>query len=113
MKIIIRSRDIVVDAVDYEYSMDRIESAIDRFSDELREVKVVFEDANGSRGGVDKVVKAICRLKTGVQLQASVVGSSIRSAVDELAHKLDRAISKRKSIANRNKFTVSYSGLLT
>jgi ribosomal subunit interface protein len=69
--------------------------ALDRFEDRIERVDVRLEDANGPRGGEDKLCRVEVRLRGApVPVRVSDRSADAASAFDRAVHRAGRAVAK-------------------
>jgi putative sigma-54 modulation protein len=77
-----------------EYVERRLSFATDRFEDHIERLTVELADANGPRGGADKVCKLTADLRPRGQLEATNLNTDFASATDAAARLLRYRISE-------------------
>lgn len=95
MILLIRMLNSPIDPQLVDYVRASIAFALDRFEDRVRDVRVVIEDVNGPRGGIDKEVRIVL---TGhgelTQLVVSAVDSKVEAAVATAVDRVQRCLSR-------------------
>jgi putative sigma-54 modulation protein len=92
MRIVIRARNEAVSPEVRAWVRDRVAFGFARLSGALRDVRVSLDDANGPRGGVDKV----CRLSVRGRFDDAVVieqrDTGVERAVDAAVDRAERSV---------------------
>jgi ribosome-associated translation inhibitor RaiA len=101
MRVEIRARHIPLTEDLRTHCERRVRFAMDRLSDRVREVVVRLEDANGPRGGVDKVCRVTLRLEHGRELTLESKDSRMEAAVDRAVDRAEQAVTKAVGRAQR------------
>jgi ribosome-associated translation inhibitor RaiA len=101
MRVEIRARHIPLTEDLRTHCERRVRFALDHLSDRVREVVVRLEDANGPRGGVDKVCRLTLRLEHGRELALEAKDTSPVAAVDRALDRAGHAVSKVVGRAQR------------
>ncbi len=101
MRVEIRARHIPLTEDLRTHCERRVRFALDRLSDRVREVVVRLEDANGPRGGVDKVCRLTLRLEHGRELTLESKDTTLVAAVDRALDRAGHAVTKAVGRAQR------------
>lgn len=105
MKIDIRSRSLKMTDTLKNYVDRRIRFALGRFSQRLESVRIMLQDLNGPKGGVDKRCKVHVAIlpsfsviieETDVELE-SAVSRALDRAGRTVARRLDQFLDRRRS----------------
>lgn len=114
MELHIRSRNMDLDADLRELITRRMTSALERFDDRIRTLRVLVSDVNGPRGGHDKHVRAELQLHDGesvlIEEQAPDAAAAAASAADRVGQVLGRLMNRRTT-ERRQRHTVRGSGM--
>lgn len=94
MRVEIRARHIPLTEDLRTHCERQVRFALDHLPDRVREVVVRLEDANGPRGGVDKVCRLTLRLEHGRELTVEAKDSRLSAAVDRAVERAGHAVSK-------------------
>ncbi|QDU72203.1 HPF/RaiA family ribosome-associated protein [Mucisphaera calidilacus] len=94
---------------------DRISSALERFQQRVRRVRVRLSDLNGPRGGEDMM----CQMQVDVMgcglLIVEQTDTDVYHAVDQAAERVKRtvrrAINKKRDAATRNNRSAAYKAM--
>ena len=95
MNILIKARGVEVSEVLKEYIERRIGFAVDRFESRLSTVNVSLSDANGPRGGEDKVCQLNAEIEGGGAVLIEEAGFTYTTAVDVASRRLQYALTRR------------------
>ena len=101
MKLVLRSRHVVLTPTLRDQILRRIELAFARISSEIHAVNCTISDVNGPRGGPDKLVSLRVRGAFG-GLIVEHTGTDAATAVSLAADRAERAL--LRSIARRRSF---------
>lgn len=77
-----------------QHADKRLHFALSRFSNRIRAVKVLLEDVNGPRGGIDKHCSLTVKLDHGDELRVEDEGSDVLSLLDHAADRLGRLVAR-------------------
>jgi putative sigma-54 modulation protein len=99
------------------YTLEHLTSKLAKHARHIQSVIVRFEDANGSRGGVDKVCRVEVLVPHEPPLVVEEVESDLRAAVDLVADRIGKMIEReverqRKTPRQRGRKLVRASKLL-
>ena len=78
-----------------EYTREQVNMALSRFASRLNVAKVVLEDVNGPRGGIDKRCKMEVRLNHGAEVVVETWDVDGYSAIRRTATRLARAVGRK------------------
>lgn len=90
----VKVRDVPGNDLVREYVERRLSFATDRFEDHIERLTVELADANGPRGGADKVCKLTADLRPRGQVEATNINTDFASATDAAARLLRYRISE-------------------
>lgn len=76
-----------------QYIADQVRMAMTRFSPVLHGLKVILNDENGSRNGIDKTCRLIVRLRGGTVV-VNEHATGVRAAVGQAAERAARAVAR-------------------
>jgi len=107
MNIVIKARGVEVSEVLKEYIERRIGFAVDRFESRLSTVNVNLSDANGPRGGEDKVCQLNAEIDSGGAVLIEEVGFAHTTAVNIASRRLQYALARK---LNRRRKAVEMAG---
>ncbi len=106
MKLTINSPGVIVNEILRNWIEERIDSALERFSEHIQDVSVILTDQNGPRGGEDKHCRVLVSLWSGV-LTTEGRGENVMSAVDLAARRARRVVKKKlqrpRAVLQRNR----------
>jgi len=90
---------------------ERIRVSLDRFSAQVRSVKVLLCDENGPKGGLDKRCTVELQLTKGGQIVRKSVASDAYAAIGECFHRIERALAalSKRSRSRRAQPTVVHT----
>jgi len=94
MQIDIRARKIEVDEALRAHVDRRLRFALGRFGDRIDRVTVRFEDANGTRGGVDKQCQIEVALRPSGNVIVGDIDEDLCTVVDRAAERVARAVDR-------------------
>lgn len=90
-----------------EYAADHLTTALDRFVQQIRVVRVWLSDVNSPRGGVDKQCLIAVQLAGGKMIRVSQADarftSAINLAADRVAYAVSRALKRRRKRTARTR----------
>lgn len=72
----------------------RLDFALDRHQERVAPVRAVIGEANGRRGGREKVCRITLELRGGRPVRATVTSGDAYSAIDAAAHRVARALTR-------------------
>lgn len=105
MKLLVRLKDLNETKELREQVERRLGFALDRFEDRLSEVAVSFSDANGPRGGLDKLCRLHATLTAGPVISIEEKGEDqsavLNSAAKRLAHSVGRELQRMQRPVQR------------
>ena len=94
MNVQIRTRGIPVTEGLRSHVERRADFALDRFAERVKSVTVRFADANGHRGGVDKVCRVEVALRGAPGVRASDTHEDLYVAIDGALHRAARGVAR-------------------
>jgi len=98
----IRGRDIYITESLRAHIERKLRFALDRFTGQIRGVRVMLADLNGPRGGIDKC----CQLEISLEPSSKIVmedrAANVYVAIDRLADKAGIYIARRIERAHRH-----------
>ncbi len=94
MHINLRIRDLAVSDEITQHVDRRARFALSRFASRVTALHVTLTDANGPRGGVDKVCRATAALDGLPSITVASRDESVRDAVDRAFERLSRSIQR-------------------
>jgi len=100
MKIKINDRQNLLNQNGEQQVRQKLAAALSRFGHRITQVDVTLEDVNGPRGGIDKQVKLVARVKKQGQVVATVKDRSVAKAVSWAVTRVERGVARR--IVRRN-----------
>ena len=92
MQIDIRARKIEVDEALRAHVDRRLRFALGRFGERIGRVTVRFDDANGTRGGVDKQCQIDVALRPSGNVIVDDIDADLCTVVDRAAERVARAV---------------------
>lgn len=95
MKILVRTRGLEDPRTLKDHAAKRVLFALSRFSPRLREVRVIVEDVNAQRGGVDKRCIVQVRLDPGGELRVEEHATDARVAIDRAADRAGATVARQ------------------
>ncbi len=102
MRVDIRGRDVYITESLRAHIERKLGFALDRFTGQIREVRVMLADLNGPRGGIDKC----CQLEISLAPSSKIVmedrASNVYAAIDRLADKAGIYVGRRLERAHRH-----------
>jgi hypothetical protein len=103
MKIVVLARNFSLRSRIKEAIEGKIGRTFGRFSKKVDRVKIMLEDINGPKGGVDKHCKIIAELVPGGELTAAALDSSYERALGAASEKMLSGLKKKIGLwKNRN-----------
>ena len=97
----IRSRNTELNDALRDLITRRMRSALERFEDRIRALRVLISDVNGPRGGNDKHVRTELQLHNGRSLRIEELGAdaiaAAATAADRVGQVLGRLMNRRAS----------------
>jgi ribosome-associated translation inhibitor RaiA len=99
MNIEVRSRDAEMSAEARDHAAEKIGHALGRFRDHITSVKVALHDANGPKGGVDKVGRVVVRGREAWSVVVSEEADDPRALADALSARAAESV--RRVLARR------------
>lgn len=78
-----------------KHAEKRMQFATDRFDSRIREIDVRLIDANGPRGGVDKICRVTATLRSGLVVFAEDRQANFFAAINRAAKRLRSLVSKK------------------
>jgi len=90
----IRGRGVELSPELEQHADKRLHFALSRFSNRIRAVKVLIEDTNGPRGGVDKRCALTVKLDHGDELRVEDESHDVASLIDHAADRLGRLVAR-------------------
>ena len=82
-----------------------LQFSLDRFRIFISRVKIVFDDVNGPKGGVDKRCRVMVKLRTSGQVVVQSEGTNylqaLNNSLDTMMHALWREIDRRRTSSVR------------
>lgn len=94
MHVKIRARKIEIDEALRAHVNRRLRFALGRFGERIAKVAVRFEDANGTRGGVDKLCQIDVALRPSGNVIVEDIDADLRTVVDRAADRAGRAVAR-------------------
>ncbi|MDQ3263924.1 MAG: HPF/RaiA family ribosome-associated protein [Myxococcota bacterium] len=94
MRVEIKTRHVAVTEQVREHIERRLHFALSRFGPELRSVRVLLEDVNGPRGGVDKRCQLTLRGPRVGNITIEEMSADASAAVDIAADRAARALAR-------------------
>lgn len=94
MNIELRARGLTLTDELKEHADRRLHFALSRFSNRIRQVRVLFEDVNGPRGGDDKRCAVAVKLDVGEELRVEDQSGDLRFIVDHVADRVGRLVAR-------------------
>ena len=105
MRIFLCKRLAALDPAMIEHVERRLGFALGRFGGRIERVSVCLEDANGHRGGVDKLCRLVCRLRPRGELILEEHALDLTTAIDlgsdRLAGMVARELERRRTTRRR------------
>jgi ribosomal subunit interface protein len=80
----------------------RISTALDRFADRINEIRVHVVDANGPRGGVDKVCAIQVHIPRSPVIVVTHAAADYYEAVSAAVHRLKATLGRRLTRRRKN-----------
>lgn len=81
-----------------------------RFSDHLRAIEVSFSDANGSRGGTDKVCHLQARVDKRLSINTEGRDRDLYAAINRAVRRMERSLERfLDGTSNRNPLSRNHS----
>ena len=109
MELTIRTRDVELTDELREKITQRLEFALDTFSDHVDEALVYLMDLNGPKGGVDKLCQITVRARGVGELPVRETGTTLQAALNRAARRLKYRLSE----ALRETETISRESIRT
>jgi ribosome-associated translation inhibitor RaiA len=79
-----------------QYAGQRLQAALARFAHMIAAVSVRMDDINGpERGGVDKLCRAVIRLKDNSVLVIEDLGSDMACVIDRVAERIQQTMMRQ------------------
>lgn len=101
MHIEVRSRDAEMSVEMREMTAEKMKHALARFRDHITSVKVAVSDANGPKGGVDKMCRVVVRGREAWSIVVSDEAADLRALADlasaRAAESVRRVLARRRS----------------
>ncbi len=94
MRIDVRLKDPSLSQDVKDHAIRRLQFALGRFGERIREVRVRLSDVNGTRGGVDKECRIDVRGERSLSVLVDDVDSDIRVAINRAADRAGRSIAR-------------------
>jgi ribosome-associated translation inhibitor RaiA len=94
VKIEMRTRGLPPDPGLRLFVARRLEFALDRFAERIARVRVVLDDVNGPRGGVDKSCRIEVHLPGRRAVRAAVVDADAYAAIGAAAHRVAQGVAR-------------------
>lgn len=94
MKVLVRSRTYPVSGRLLTHLERRLQFSLGRLSPRIRRVTAYLDDANGPRGGGDKVCRLGIRLHPTGSVIAEQTGTSMLAAIDLAADRAARSVAR-------------------
>lgn len=105
MHIDIRGNNSLMLQVVRQHVEKRVRLGLGRFAQQITRTLCEIEDANGPRGGVDKVCRVTVHLRSGETVRAEAIHedffASVDTAADRLTRSLVRLLSRRRDLARK------------
>ncbi len=96
MEIQVQARGLPRAAKLRQYAGARLKAALARFVHMIAAVSVRMDDINGpERGGVDKLCRAVIRLKDNSVLVVEDLGSDMARVVDRVAERIQQTLMRQ------------------
>ncbi len=77
-----------------EFAERRLLFALSRFDDRIHRISVVFADANGPRGGIDKSCRITIKLRRGNELTVTDQDPDVATCVARAAERIGRSVAR-------------------
>lgn len=108
MDINVSTHGIRIDTGTESFVREQIQSALQRFEDQVVSVDAFLKDINGPKGGIDKQVLIRVRLRNRQVIATEITRANLRAAVIVATRKAKRAVrrSLKKSL-QRHKWRIS------
>jgi len=97
MNVAIRTHGFDLSPAIDAFARREIESAVERFSDEIVSVEIFLKDTNGPKGGIDKQALLRVRLRGGRQVALHTDKEDLYAAIRVSARRARRAV--KRSVA--------------
>lgn len=95
MTIEIRAKGLALNDTIREHVERRMGFALARFSDQIQSIRVMVEDLNGPKGGVDKLCKVVATMSRGDQVTGEARADGVLAAIDRVADRVKRAMTRK------------------
>ncbi len=105
MRIEIRGREVGVTAALTEHVERRLRFALGRFATKVRRATVRLSDANGPRGGVDKLCRIAVTMPRFQPMVIEDTASDLYAAIDRASDRASRVVERQLS-RSRNRHPV-------
>lgn len=92
MDINVNAQGLRKDAATAAFVREQVQSALQRFDDQVFVVDTYLKDINGPKGGIDKQVLVRVRLRNGRVITTEVARARLRAAVVVSLRKARRAV---------------------
>lgn len=94
MQVYIRARKIDGDEALRAHVERRLRFALSRFGERIARVTVRFDDANGTRAGVDKQCQIDVALRPSGKVRVEDIDADLHTVVDRAADRVARAVER-------------------
>lgn len=95
MKFSIASRKALMSRALAQHIAQKFRTALERFADRVRDIRIRIDDLNGSRGGADKRCRAVISLRSSGTLLVEAVSADAYAASAWTAEKCKFALARR------------------
>jgi hypothetical protein len=92
MNVDVIAHGLHIDAATDAFVRDQVRSALQRFDDQVFSVDAYLKDINGPKGGIDKQVRFVVRLRNRQVITTEVARARLRAAVVVSIRKARRAV---------------------
>lgn len=94
MTILINDRSGLMDRSQQELAERRLHFALSRFDSRISRLELVVEDENGPRGGVDKAIRLLVKLKRASDVVISDRDSDLITCISRVAERAARSVTR-------------------
>ena len=105
MRIDISDKQNLMSQTANDNTIERTERAFSKFERHIQSITISVQDANGPRGGVDKICRIVVRLKRLQEVVVTSENESLASAITEALNRTSRSVNRKLSRREKSRTT--------